>query len=400
MSRLLIPVVLVIASIAPAFADTSRRVDIFSLSSGAVLVSNTPFYGEGWEPLLVIDSNAQTGWSSPNKQTGGNIFVIELARVYNLQSIALDNSNSQESQHPGISARAVEVWVSITSPSSGFSKVATLEAPKGARKEFPIKAIEAKWVKLVITNNWGDPEYTELMEIEGYGDPAGPPPQSLPPINGVFQTNYGPMRLVQQGTSVSGCYYAGDGILQGATDGRVVNLAWRQGKDKSRSGSAVMVLNAAGDYLNGVWYEGGREKGTWAGARKANAPNPCTGSDSLAADLQQSGRAVVYGINFASDSAKVSADSAEALNRVLAVMQSHPALRFRIEGYTDSTNTDQYNLDLSKRRAQAIVAWLVEHGIVADRLRSEGYGKNNPVADNDTPQGRSLNRRVEVSLVK
>lgn len=67
---------------------------------------------------------------------------------------------------------------------------------------------------------------------------------------------------------------------------------------------------------------------------------------------------------------------------------------------TDATNTDAYNLDLSNRRAAAVVKWLTEHGVKATQLSAKGFGKTSPVADNATAQGRALNRRVEVSLAK
>jgi outer membrane protein OmpA-like peptidoglycan-associated protein len=88
------------------------------------------------------------------------------------------------------------------------------------------------------------------------------------------------------------------------------------------------------------------------------------------------------------------------LEEVLAVMKDKPGMKLRVEGYTDSTNTDAYNLDLSKRRAAAVVAWLAGKGIAVGRLSAEGFGKAKPVADNTTPQGRALNRRVEISVVK
>jgi outer membrane protein OmpA-like peptidoglycan-associated protein len=399
----LIPLLLAVLTAMPeqagaAGATASERIDIFALASGAVLVSNTPSYA-GWDALLAIDGSGQTGWSSPHNQPNGHIFVIELSQPYTLSSIAFDNTASQESSHPGISARTAEVWISTASPTAGFAKIATLEIPKGARKEFPLKGVKARWVKLVVVQNWGNAQYTELMEVEGYGEPASPAP-SRPSISGVFQTNYGLLRLVQRGASVSGCYYAGDGILQGASDGRMVSFEWRQGKNKDKVGTAVMVLNAAGDYLNGLWYSGGVEQGIWAGRRMPNAGNPCTppGADTLATDLRQSGRAILYGIHFASDSAVITADSGQTLEQVLAFLQSRSSTRLRIEGYTDSTNTDAYNLDLSKRRAQVVVSWLVGHGIPASRLTAEGFGKEHPVADNLTPQGRALNRRVEIAL--
>jgi outer membrane protein OmpA-like peptidoglycan-associated protein len=74
--------------------------------------------------------------------------------------------------------------------------------------------------------------------------------------------------------------------------------------------------------------------------------------------------------------------------------------RVVIEGHTDATASDAYNLDLSTRRARSVVAWLVKGGIPAARLEARGYGRSRPLADNATAQGRALNRRVEVSAVK
>jgi outer membrane protein OmpA-like peptidoglycan-associated protein len=71
-------------------------------------------------------------------------------------------------------------------------------------------------------------------------------------------------------------------------------------------------------------------------------------------------------------------------------------VKVRIEGHTDSTGDPARNLDLSKRRAEAVKKALVsQFGIAADRLTSEGFGDTKPIAPNDTPKGRAENRRVE-----
>jgi OmpA-OmpF porin, OOP family len=73
-------------------------------------------------------------------------------------------------------------------------------------------------------------------------------------------------------------------------------------------------------------------------------------------------------------------------------------LRARIaEGHTDSQGDDAYNQELSERRAGAVRQYLIEtYGIAADRLEAEGFGESRPVADNETPEGRQQNRRVEL----
>jgi OOP family OmpA-OmpF porin len=71
-------------------------------------------------------------------------------------------------------------------------------------------------------------------------------------------------------------------------------------------------------------------------------------------------------------------------------------MKVDIEGHTDWVGADAYNLRLSQRRAQAVVNWLVAHGISRDRMRAVGKGEREPIATNTTAAGRQLNRRTEV----
>jgi outer membrane protein OmpA-like peptidoglycan-associated protein len=89
-------------------------------------------------------------------------------------------------------------------------------------------------------------------------------------------------------------------------------------------------------------------------------------------------------------------ESEKTLREILAVLQAQPSLKLLIAGHTDSTNTDAHNLRLSQQRADAVVLWLVTHGVAPLRLTARGFGKSQPVADNATAAGRALNRRVEL----
>ncbi len=88
------------------------------------------------------------------------------------------------------------------------------------------------------------------------------------------------------------------------------------------------------------------------------------------------------------------------LDQVAAVIQQlSPALRVRIEGHSDDHGNPQYNTDLSFRRARAVVEYLSGRGVARERLEFRGYGSQHPVAPNDSPEGRALNRRVEFTIV-
>ena len=376
-------------------AAAQKESNVLTLAAGTTMLGYSGEYGGGWSALNLIAGGANSGWCSPNGSPANNYFLLELPQTFDLSNLTLDNTASQESGYPGISARSVEVWVSTTGSDTGFRKAGTFEAPKGGRREFSLSAgTDARWLKVVVVNNWGHAQYTELTKVEAEGHPVGNPP-ARPPISGTYDTNYGALQLKQDGTLVTGCYYSGAGTVSGATDGRAVDMEWEQAGP--RTGSVLMVLDSKGDFLNGVWYENGSMAGEWFGKREANSTKVCDlRATNLDARMKTSGRAILYGIRFRSDSAELGPDSNATLLQIAALMKSEPQLRIGVEGFTDSTNTDAYNMDLSRRRAQAVLAWLTKQGISPARLTAQGLGKSRPVADNATPQGRALNRRVEI----
>lgn len=87
------------------------------------------------------------------------------------------------------------------------------------------------------------------------------------------------------------------------------------------------------------------------------------------------------------------------VEKVADFLQKNPTRNILIEGYTDSVGSDDFNLTLSRKRADAVKEQLVANGISPDRITTKGYGKQFPVADNDSAGGRQLNRRVEVLIL-
>jgi outer membrane protein OmpA-like peptidoglycan-associated protein len=86
----------------------------------------------------------------------------------------------------------------------------------------------------------------------------------------------------------------------------------------------------------------------------------------------------------------------EKLAKISGIVMAHPGLNLQIEGYTDSVGSDQVNQQLSERRADTVRDYLIEQGVTGSSVTAQGFGKANPVASNDTPEGRSKNRRVQL----
>ena len=111
--------------------------------------------------------------------------------------------------------------------------------------------------------------------------------------------------------------------------------------------------------------------------------------------LLSDGKIVTYAITFELGKADLKPESMVEITRVAKLMQEYPNLEFEVQGHCDASGSDKVNDPLSQKRAEAIVAALVEQGIASARLTAVGKGSHSPIADNKTEEGRAKNRRVE-----
>jgi len=117
----------------------------------------------------------------------------------------------------------------------------------------------------------------------------------------------------------------------------------------------------------------------------------------LAQDLARTGHVAVYGIFFDFNKADVKPESEPTLKEIAKMLQQNPDLKVYVVSHTDSVGELKFNMDLSRRRADAVLnEFTTKYGIPAARLRADGVGPLAPVASNDTEEGRAKNRRVEL----
>jgi outer membrane protein OmpA-like peptidoglycan-associated protein len=122
--------------------------------------------------------------------------------------------------------------------------------------------------------------------------------------------------------------------------------------------------------------------------------------DITMAKLEVGFQAILRNIYFEFDKAVFKTESYPELNRLERMMKENPAFRIEIAGHTDFTGGDEYNKELSHRRATAVVNYLIRKGIDASRLMAQGYGEEKPLATNDDEkEGRELNRRTQFKVL-
>ncbi len=118
--------------------------------------------------------------------------------------------------------------------------------------------------------------------------------------------------------------------------------------------------------------------------------------DAIKAELDKTGKITLDGIYFDFDKATLKSESRKAILSAVALMERYSDLELSVHGYTDSKGNDAYNLTLSQNRAKAVMDAIIAEGIASSRLVYRGHGEEDPVADNNTDEGRAQNRRVEL----
>ena len=388
----------------------SREPSLVSLSAGAFPVKR-PTEGYNSSVSELMDELPKSHWRSAAGATGAQAFVIALPEKTVLKTVEFDCAYDLFG-HEGVCAKDASVEISDTSEVDGFQKIADVSLKEGADdQKFAVSAeISGRWVRLTVKDNHGSKDFTQVNDFRATGSQLTH--TSPPDVSGTYEAGtMGELHLRQEGTSVSGCYSylnRSDNVVEGGSEGRVVNISYcRYCSESSRiRGPAVLVFSPDGQRFIGVYWQEGRfldySGDHWEGTKKSSAVGTCPQwsggvEEQLTKDLEEFGRARVYGINFDSDSDHIKDESKPTLDKIVSMLKAKSDWKVTIEGHTDSTSTPQHNQDLSERRAASVKNYLQTAGIDPSHLKTVGYGATKPVASNDSELGRSQNRRVELT---
>ncbi|HXH93224.1 MAG TPA: discoidin domain-containing protein [Thermoanaerobaculia bacterium] len=291
-----------VATTTTSAPSDSQEPSLVSFSSGALIAQKPQEYNETWSAFRILDEKATTGWATPKGVITPQTIVVALSEKTELNRLEFDTA-SVDGDHRG--AKDVSVEVSDVSPTSGFQKIADVSLQDKADKQsFPVPAaVSGRWVRLNVKNNWGSPDYVELMDFRGYGKQLTQ--TAFANASGTYATNFGNFHLKQEGTSVTGCYEHSDGLLTGGIEGRIMKFTWTQ--RGGAKGPAIMVFDPSGQQMFGLWWYDSDSNGAgseWNGKKISSDVGSCphwAGSGAEATmekELEDAGRTRVYGINF------------------------------------------------------------------------------------------------------
>ena len=185
----------------------------------------------------------------------------------------------------------------------------------------------------------------------------------------------------------------GDGL----TDGEEVNTYSTNPLSKDSDGDGLSDYDEVMTYKTNPLVKDTDGGSVDDGTEVARGTNPLDASD----DVVKVGVPVILeGVTFATGKADITPESENTLRKALKTLQTYSDISVEIAGYTDNVGSESSNQKLSERRANSVRDWLVRQGVDQSRITAVGYGEANPIAPNNTPEGKQKNRRIEFKRIK
>ncbi|MBF0100202.1 MAG: OmpA family protein [Desulfobacterales bacterium] len=204
---------------------------------------------------------------------------------------------------------------------------------------------------------------------------------------GIFFLTTGCATAPQTNTGKGALYGTAAGAAAGALAGQII------GKDTK----ATLIGAAIGAAIGGA---SGAGVGNMMDRQEQQYRQALAASEAAAVQRQGNMLAIVFkgDVTFDTNSTFVRPGLLSEVDRIAQIMVQYPQTVIRVEGHTDSIGSEQYNQQLSERRAESVKNLLIQRGVNPYNIMAIGYGKTLPVASNATPEGRQRNRRVEIKV--
>jgi len=386
----------------PTLADEPPAPDLMSFAQGALPVfissGDTDLRIGMDQAIAAIDGDGKGYVATRKPATTADVveMTYSLPALTRFERFAVPNVLETPSPSQTF-FRKVEVLGSSESADGPFVLLAQGELQRheeaGQVSELTLSANqpEVRWVRLRLQDGIDvqkDSSFFEFSELIANGQQQDP--ELSDGFSGVWRGRGVKLELAQDGATVTGCY-DGNSMLAGTVQGNVLRAL---GNDPAGVPSQFILLAAQDGAIRGLRSTNGAPFKPYDGDPSDTAPS-C-----LAPEPPKLGcGSIIHGIGFDFDSDVIRPASRTIIADLYEGLRQEDGTGIQIVGHSSSEGAEDYNRDLSQRRAQSVVAALVALGIDPALISASGRGEDDPIADNDVEAGRSLNRRVEVQCV-
>ncbi|MEQ6121719.1 OmpA family protein [Reichenbachiella sp. MALMAid0571] len=417
-----------------------KPVNIISLELGSKMISVPPSMVEiterkilaKYSPGALFDKSPYV-WSSKNTQFPFE-FVVELAEEYKIRQLIFNNKCEF---YPGIETKNVRVEMSETGKDTGFNTVGEYELKKETVNIFDVPNTKARWIKLVILDNYGNNERVQLAEFEAIGIPANKIKRTVQ-VDGVWHTNWQDITFEQEGESFTGSYVYTNGqskikgkVNNGKISENSIEFDWNE---KKVTGTAKLYLNQEGNRISGIWKnnDNPRDFNLWTMTRDVVESKPIEYSEPVEEEeieeviekeevaiveveakkevlpiakpivkigddeVKVGSTIILKNVFFDLGKSTVTPSSYDELDKLYGYLNDNPSTDVTINGHTDKLGDPKKNLILSQQRADAIMEYLTNKGVNKKRISTIGKGDTETIC----PTPCKENRRVDFVLVE
>ena len=395
----------VAAHAAAAPATAAERPDLLTFGRGTVFVSQTGLAsGSASGALLAINGDPYRMALAADHQLPVEL-VFKLPAATTFDRFAVPKVVEQPGNVTFV--RSVVVSGSLEGSDSGYQELAAFELETHGPDEEVTEALAevetpVRWIKIRfdggINIEEGDEGNTNIWFSELIGNGTQETRELSTAFDGIWsfrnteRLDYGgiPLELRQSGATITGCL--GTIEIEGTVNGAIARATGVDTKD-GRSSAFIFVADEDGS-IHGLW---SRNRGRFSPRVAVVDPEVASSPCSEAPPEPRACGASVY-VNFDVNSAVIRPESDQVLSDIYDRLVAEEAKEVSIVGHTSTEGSEEHNLDLSQRRAQAVVDALIERGFDASTISARGEGESQPLVSPDkTETARELNRRVEIS---
>ena len=392
--------VLVATSLSVAVsAQELQRPDLLSFAQGALPIAITQgkdnLRADMEHAISLIDGSPK-GFVATRKpaQNGDSVeFLYQLPALTKFDGFSVPNIKETPSPSQTF-FKNIEVSGSAEGPDGQFSLLAKAElathSEDGEQTSLTMAGNlpEVKWVRVRLEGGIDihtDKTFLEFSELIGTGSQQDVDLSNG--FSGIWSGRGVKLELEQEGATVSGCY-DNNSLLTGTVEGNILRAL---GKDEVGVISQFILIAAPNGAIRGLRSTNGAPFKPYDGDISNKAP------ECLPPDPPQLGcGSIVHGIQFDFDSDVIRPSSEVIISNLFEGLSQSGNANIQIIGHSSSEGAEDYNRDLSQRRAQSVVKALIALGLNENGISASGRGEDEPIASNDDEAGRSLNRRVEI----
>lgn len=386
-------------SVGPAWSQNVEKPDLMSFAQGTLPLAVTEGaqeYRAGSEHAVAAIDGSPAGYVAirkPAPEDGVVEFLYALPAPTVFDGFAVPNIKETPSPSQTF-FKNIEILGSSVGPEGPFVTLARAELSTHTDDAQVTKLTvqpdspSVGWVRLRLQGGIDiqtEKSFLEFSELIGTGIQEDPALSNG--FRGVWAGRGVKLELEQDGATVSGCY-DGNAMLTGTVQGNVLRAL---GENAAGIPSQFILIAADNGSIHGLRSTNGSPFKAYNGDLTDKA------STCLTPEAPKLGcGSVVHGVQFDFDSDVIRQSSRIVLEDIFEGLSQDNARNIRIVGHTSSEGTEEYNRDLSQRRAQSVVTALIGLGIAPSTISANGLGEDDPIASNDDEAGRSLNRRVEI----